>query len=117
MGYNEVFCQLCTVSFNIARCKTEHEPQSASWGYTGGEYYSGNAWSSRCTPAKSGSGCKTTFTGPNNEIHLAGSGCCYTGGYSGHRITVEEMKVDMDIQIFIVFGVLAIIRGSLERKS
>lgn len=28
-----------------------------------------------------------------NSVHIAGLGCVFNGGYNGHRISVEEMKV------------------------
>jgi hypothetical protein len=82
-------------------------------GYDAGNYYAEDARDSRCTSAESGSGCKTISTGDNNEIHLAGPGCCYTGGYSGHQIAVEEMKV-VGYSISHHFQSLVAIRQSLE---
>ncbi|OJJ03046.1 hypothetical protein ASPVEDRAFT_713104 [Aspergillus versicolor CBS 583.65] len=35
MGYSEVYCHLCGVSFNIARRRKPGEPDLASWDYTG----------------------------------------------------------------------------------
>jgi hypothetical protein len=35
MGYSEIVCQICSVSFNISRFRTEHEPASATWRNTG----------------------------------------------------------------------------------
>lgn len=35
MGYYETYCQLCGVSFAIARHRRADEPPSAAWDYTG----------------------------------------------------------------------------------
>lgn len=35
MGYSEILCHICGVSFNISRIRTEHEPPSAAWSNTG----------------------------------------------------------------------------------
>ncbi|KAL2867778.1 uncharacterized protein BJX67DRAFT_352248 [Aspergillus lucknowensis] len=35
MGYSEIHCHLCGVSFNIARCRKPGEPELASWNYMG----------------------------------------------------------------------------------
>ena len=98
MGYNEVCCQFCAVSFNIARLRTKYEPEEAGWGYSSGLYYSGDEASSRCSVFEK-SGCENIELeedergyGPG-ELHLPGPGCTFDGGYSGHRIGVEEMKV------------------------
>ena len=32
MGYSEVLCHICGVSFNIRRFRTDKEPRSAAWG-------------------------------------------------------------------------------------
>ncbi|KAM5350187.1 hypothetical protein ACJ41O_006692 [Fusarium nematophilum] len=32
MGYSEIYCHICGVSFNISRARTEKEPRSAAWG-------------------------------------------------------------------------------------
>lgn len=33
MGYSEILCTICGVSFNIARIRREGEQKSAAWGY------------------------------------------------------------------------------------
>ncbi|KAK1142973.1 hypothetical protein N8T08_007214 [Aspergillus melleus] len=35
MGYSEIYCHLCGVSFNIARSRVAGEPELAKWDYTG----------------------------------------------------------------------------------
>jgi hypothetical protein len=35
MGYSEIYCQLCGVSFAIARIRTPQEPIEAAWAYHG----------------------------------------------------------------------------------
>ncbi|KAF7553515.1 hypothetical protein G7Z17_g3558 [Cylindrodendrum hubeiense] len=54
MGYSEVHCHICGVSFNIGRIRTPSEPRTAAWSsstyfdgtYVGSKHYSG----SRCPP-------------------------------------------------------------------
>ncbi|KAK2761333.1 hypothetical protein FQN54_001855 [Arachnomyces sp. PD_36] len=60
MGYFEVNCQLCGVSFNISRIRTAEEPKSSAWGHgmrsrwvDGGNYYG-------CQPED---GCTVVFRG------------------------------------------------------
>ena len=93
MGYVEVYCQLCTVSFNIARVRTPHEPPSSAWGSSSPRpSYTRDEQESRCIVFGEAmkSGCKNL--GPDS-VHCAGQGCSFSGGYSGWRIGVEEMKV------------------------
>ena len=92
MGYIEGCCQLCAVSFNIARIRTKGEPKSHSWDYINNSEYWGSP-DAACVPAESGSGCEVGVNEEEDEIHIAGPGCCDKHGYSGYRIRVEEMKV------------------------
>lgn len=39
MGYSEVLCHICGVSFNISRYRTAHEPRSSAWHNDGGGTY------------------------------------------------------------------------------
>jgi hypothetical protein len=97
MGYSENCCQLCAVSINIARLRTEDEPASAGWGYSSGPYYSGDVISSRCSVLKEQSGCENIDKDEDEDgpesTHLPGRGCTFTGGYNGWKISAEEMKV------------------------
>lgn len=86
MGYCETMCQLCGVSFAIARLRRADEPESAAWDYTGSmvvdaEYYG---------LCGDGSGC--TMPGDEGREHIAGPNCVSENGYTGHRISVAEMK-------------------------
>ncbi|CZR50430.1 uncharacterized protein PAC_00302 [Phialocephala subalpina] len=92
MGYSENCCQICAVSINVARVRTKHEPESAGWGYSSPEYYSGDPMSSRCTTFKEQSGCENIAHEQAEWIHIAGRGCTFDGGYNGLKIGVEEMK-------------------------
>ena len=42
MGYVEIVCQLCGVSFAIGRLRRPDEPQEAAWDYTGSGFVVGN---------------------------------------------------------------------------
>ncbi|ETS74354.1 hypothetical protein PFICI_14220 [Pestalotiopsis fici W106-1] len=66
MGYSEIACQICGMSFNIGRLRTPTEPRSAAWNYTG--YGNGgfprrhSVSSSRaCSPS---AGCKVVVRNP-----------------------------------------------------
>ncbi|KAM3075412.1 hypothetical protein ACMFMG_007150 [Clarireedia jacksonii] len=105
MGYYENFCQICGVSFNLARVRTKHEPPEDGWGYSSGLYYMGDETSTLCASRPEESGCKNVSVEGDgihpDQVHIAGPGCVFTGGYSGHRITAEEMK-DMRLTRYII---------------
>ncbi|CAK1359021.1 hypothetical protein CB0940_05292 [Cercospora beticola] len=117
MGYSEVLCTICGVSFNIGRVRRKDEPKSAAWdcynapnsyqeadvpdgfsecGETSGcTYYSRNL----------DNGCyKSPWHNPEAEQdrsdpsleHIAGPGCKYEcacgGAYTGNEISFEEMQ-------------------------
>lgn len=89
MGYSEIHCQLCGVSFAIARLRRADEAKEAAWDYYGSNFISAE-FDGICGES---SGC----TVPDNEDdrvgeHVAGPGCVSESGYSGHRILVAEMK-------------------------
>ncbi|KAK2794238.1 hypothetical protein FQN50_009932 [Emmonsiellopsis sp. PD_5] len=86
MGHEEVHCQLCGVSFSIGRVRRRDEPPEAGWDFLGYEPVrtdSGDVIDETCGED---SGC-LFFYGE----HLAGLGCISQEGYSGFRITREEM--------------------------
>lgn len=64
MGYSEVHCQLCGVSFNISRVRSLEEPRTHAWSgstkYRGLTFVSVNeaSWHSRCLPS---SGCSVVY--------------------------------------------------------
>lgn len=111
MGYYENFCQICGVSFNLARVRTKNEPAEAGWGYSSGLYYSGDEGSALCSTMPKQSGCENVPVegeGPHpEEVHIAGPGCVFTGGYSGYRITPEEMKVYHSMPAIMIFAMLS----------
>ncbi|SMR60616.1 unnamed protein product [Zymoseptoria tritici ST99CH_1E4] len=37
MGYSEMHCTICGVSFRIGRIRTRHEPRSYAWAYFGSD--------------------------------------------------------------------------------
>jgi hypothetical protein len=105
-----VYCQICAVSFDIARYRTRCEPEDNAWRYRAPgerENYLDRVENSFCFPKFSKSGCETIFPSPNDgegmEWHLAGPGCCATGGYNGHRISSLEMKVYRTIIFNLLF--------------
>jgi len=81
MGYFEHVCQLCGVSFAIARLRRADEPREAAWNYsgTGVVEYEDETGHDDC--------------GSTEGEHIAGPECHGVNAYSGHRISVEEMKV------------------------
>ncbi|KAF4629068.1 hypothetical protein G7Y89_g9085 [Cudoniella acicularis] len=94
MGYSETMCQLCGVSFAIARIRRAGEPEEAAWTYTGSGYVDEVA--DTCGEF---SGCQALeradlengFVGSGEE-HISGPGCICTLGYCGYRISTQEMR-------------------------
>ncbi|KUJ17088.1 uncharacterized protein LY89DRAFT_669511 [Mollisia scopiformis] len=84
--YKETVCQLCGVSFAITRFRRAEEDSSKAWAYYGSDY-------SDSPICGVGSGCTALPRDDSeNGEHLAGPGCVCTSGYSGYRISVEEMR-------------------------
>jgi len=81
MGYSEHICQLCGVSFAIARLRRADEPIEAAWDSSG-------VLLPQAEDMESSDECSAI-----DGEHIAGIECISTQGYSGHRISVEEMKV------------------------
>ncbi|KAM3422211.1 hypothetical protein BST61_g2576 [Cercospora zeina] len=120
MGYSEMYCTTCGVSFNIARIRCQDEPKSAAWddGNTpnscieahsldtcgkdsGCTYYSRrlddgiyrSPWhetEDADDRCEKNDGMGCLATGFNGE-HIAGPGCDSIIGYTGNNISVEEM--------------------------
>jgi hypothetical protein len=96
------------VSFNIARVRTTHEPNSSGWGnITPNLFASDGSKSSRCSVSPE-SGCqsiKYTYSWRNQEsereLHVAGQGCVFDLGYSGWRISPLEMR-GMNLPRYVV---------------
>ena len=107
MGYSEIACQLCGVSFAIARLRRADEPPEAAWDYTGEGYVE---WmEDEFNPCWESPGCeKLKHTSSEGEKlileHIPGPDCKCTSGYSGHRISLEEMKGCRAIQALIPKG-------------
>jgi len=101
MGHFEFYCELCGAGFSIARIRRDDEPQEAAWDAYGRGFVSHD----ETDPCPESSGCKSgrdVILGDKEETeHIAGPGCESRSGYSGHRISMEEMKVGKDL-LFIV---------------
>lgn len=107
MGYVEHHCQLCGVSFAIARLRTKHEPREThAWSYhTRSEesYWSDDEEGYTCRPLEE-TGCageppfrpddgdSTAVIDEGGKEHIAGPGCRFNRGYNGNLISVEEME-------------------------
>ena len=91
MGYFEYLCQLCGVSFAIARLRRPDEPPEAAWDYAGFSYVHETEFlAGLCGES---SGCQILrHDSAGGEEHAAGTGCRCRRGYSGQRISLEEMK-------------------------
>lgn len=82
----------------IARLRRADEPVEAAWSYYGHDFVDHDADNQYETKCIESSGCtypkRETLGGRDEVEHVAGPGCSATGGYSGYRITLEEMKVE-----------------------
>ncbi|KAK5102511.1 hypothetical protein LTR70_000367 [Exophiala xenobiotica] len=61
MGYSEIYCHICGVSFNIGRVRAPHEPRSAAWdssGYRDGDSFVDNRGTDEC---ERNSGCMRVY--------------------------------------------------------
>ena len=107
MGYHEIVCQLCGVSFAIARLRRADESPQAAWDYSGGGYVGG--WEKHFQTCGESSGCKHSARESSqgeklDPEHIPRPGCESYLGYSGHRISLEEMKGCRAIQALAVKG-------------
>ena len=99
MGYCETVCQLCGVSFAIARLRRADEPKEAAWSSSGPGFVDAGVLDELCGE---GSGCTMPgFYGDRAGEHIAGPGCISENGYSGHRISVAEMKGCRAVQCLV----------------
>lgn len=104
MGYFETLCQLCGVSFAIARHRRADEPFSAAWDYTGSNYLGDvDAFDETCGDT-TGSGCELLDYEASGFQHIAGPGCASDDGYSGYRISLEEMAGCRAVQALVKKG-------------
>ncbi|RFN49779.1 hypothetical protein FIE12Z_5927 [Fusarium flagelliforme] len=116
MGYSEILCHLCGVSFNICRVRTENEPPEAAWGSSINFEIEEDPDESRCEKrcffVQTGADLQSTtrmYGGealhshiPEDELeHIPGPKCTQDGGYSGHHISVEAMKGCQEIQCLV----------------
>ena len=97
MGYYEFCCQICGVSFAIARNRHVDEPHSAAWDYEGSAYTECDILDETCGDGTD-SGCKIFDNGRHGFQHIAGPECASIDGYSGYRISVEEMQGSRAVQ-------------------
>jgi len=112
MTLQDYFCQLCGVSFCVARIRRGDEERTKAWApynepyvhvmddmdlktTEGEESEEQDDYQTRRCP-ESSKCVYPIFTGNWGKIqreHVAGPGCMSRAGYSGYRISVEEMKV------------------------
>ncbi|KAF4335203.1 salicylate hydroxylase [Fusarium beomiforme] len=130
MGYSEVLCHICGVSFNINRSRTDKEPRSAAWGHIEGNpenshgrwgcYYvqrngsqdePGTASSEpvkyfppNIEPEDSSDDGWTSDTPDGDWEHIAGPDCKNSGSYNGNRISTEAMKGCQTFQCIVPKG-------------
>ena len=101
----EPFCELCGVSFAIARLRRVDEPEGAGWDSAGLNYilaYDSDSGLDVSALCEEGSGCRVFDRGGGRtEEHLAGPGCVAYSGYSGHRISLAEMKGCRAVQCLV----------------
>lgn len=99
MGYCEIMCQLCGVSFAIARLRRADEDEEAAWDYWGFDYvHADEKFEGLCGE---GSGCTTPGNDDRHGEHVAGPACVSESGYSGHRISLAEMEGCRAIQCLV----------------
>jgi hypothetical protein len=101
MGYTEGFCQLCGISFNIARIRRPEEPESDAWDcYTRPGSFVTVEWG-ECAECPNGLCQDVLREGATEKEHLAGPNCRQEyKGYSGSRIGADEMRVGCAVLIF-----------------
>ena len=99
MGYFELYCQLCGVSFSIARIRRPDEPESAGWSSNGSRYVS-HEEAVLIDDCEDGD-CEAKQRENDAPEHIAGIECAATHGYSGHRITLEEMRECRAVQCLL----------------
>ncbi|KAL9563836.1 hypothetical protein ACKAV7_012008 [Fusarium commune] len=111
MGYSEIYCHICGVSFNISRIRTIGEPRSAAWGdyedfvhvYDVKECFNASCLLLKRHPVRSEPeqfiSC-STFLNATQRVnlqdssweHIAGPECDHPRAYNGHRISAEAMR-------------------------
>ncbi|KAI9882687.1 MAG: hypothetical protein M1823_005563 [Watsoniomyces obsoletus] len=107
--YRELFCQLCGVSFGMARIRRPDEPFEAAWDTQGHDfcYKPSRAGEDPCdacgpqAPSRCPSQSRVAYHGGLEVEHLAGPNCRSTHAYSGQRISLEEMKGCRSVQCLV----------------
>ena len=92
MGYYETMCQLCGVSFAVARNRRADAPLTAPWDYTGSRYGRDCLAQSFRETCGYNCDCELLETETSGHQHISSPECASDEGYSGHRISLEEMK-------------------------
>ncbi|KAI6844494.1 hypothetical protein KC340_g6380 [Hortaea werneckii] len=108
MGYSERVCQLCSISFNVGRIRRPDELPEAAWPGYGYAFVTQRDVGTSCESLSCRSAFRTGSQTENsgdqipppdkeredsdNKEHLAGPECTSDCGYSGHRISVQEMQ-------------------------
>ena len=100
MSPYQTVCQLCGVSFAIARLRRADEPEDAAWSYYGHDLF--ETVDGVFELCGGNSGCSTHGEGVRAREHIAGPGCVSESGYSGYRISLEEMKGCRAIQCLVL---------------
>ncbi|RGP76878.1 hypothetical protein FLONG3_4961 [Fusarium longipes] len=106
MGYSEIYCSICGVSFNINRYRTDKEPPSAALGepqFLNAEDCTDENGCYFVQRSESSIPLADQVKYPPSEIensdipedeweHIPGLNCSEHGAYNGHRISIAAMK-------------------------
>ncbi|KAF2751065.1 hypothetical protein M011DRAFT_491695 [Sporormia fimetaria CBS 119925] len=97
MAYAKVLCHICGVSFKIGRIRTAQEPRNAAWApwalpttYPNSFVEHNGEFNQSCPPETA---CMYE--------HIASLGCKDDNGYSGHEISVKEMRFCQTAQCLV----------------
>ncbi|KAL4731183.1 hypothetical protein ACLX1H_000144 [Fusarium chlamydosporum] len=115
MGYSEVLCHICGVSFNIRRFRTDKEPSTEALDTPfylnaencpeeGGCFFvrRGSDLQPPAEPVKySPSEIEYSDIQEDDQEHIPGPNCGQSGAYNGHRITMEAMKHCQTLQCLV----------------
>ncbi|KAH7323221.1 hypothetical protein B0I35DRAFT_500067 [Stachybotrys elegans] len=112
MGYSEVQCQLCGVSFNISRLRTADEPCTAAWSNTGDGATPFVTQEDALNHSRDGERCSAATACSTREHflreypasfieHIAAPDCRCQKAYLGHNISAEAMRGCNTVQCLI----------------
>ena len=103
MGDRETLCQLCGYTFVIARLRRADEPEEAAWDLYGADFVNVNdEFEGLCGE---GSGCTMPDQdGRRAGEHIAGPNCVSDSGYSGHQLSMAEIKGYRAVQCLVKKG-------------